>query len=521
LDQELPNEFKSELPPASVKQLDILFHNLNYRDSIDVNKALRAVAGHLCQAVMEVRETAKETVSEKCEELAKLNIETFLRGVYDESTWSPELGTRIGLPVLSNQQCQKLLQTLLAYLYQTLSIFVSRFCDGEYEFAHLPFTLKTPLSVEGLEAINKLPEAYAEKGQASARVEGLKLFDKTLLHSERYLEQEAKKSLSAYLVQKGFYDAASLPVCCLPEDIRVEHYMHVRLVIYRIIKQLQENNTVACQGDTQQWSDTVTCLLDEFPRLDYRPGSQKKPLATQPPVFELGRNGKLRHPMWFELAPSTRGGDDSDGSYEESESELAEQPQSSKDEEFSLGQVQVHIAPALQSEHTTLKADEDSFAILQASGSDSNEWETVSVEEKAKDNDNRFLPIFGQIPLSRNLQVQLQEAATEVDPSTPTRTENLSQLIKMWSPEEKEMIREHLSLHHKKGKDLSFMSVDDVGHFLESHGYHQYVESFKTHKVDGGVMQDLDRDCLKELEVGALDTVKILGLIKQEKERGN
>jgi hypothetical protein len=65
------------------------------------------------------------------------------------------------------------------------------------------------------------------------------------------------------------------------------------------------------------------------------------------------------------------------------------------------------------------------------------------------------------------------------------------------------------------------MSVDDVGHFLESHGYHQYVESFKTHKVDGGVMQDLDRDCLKELEVGALDTVKILGLIKQEKERGN
>jgi hypothetical protein len=168
--------------------------------------------------------------------------------------------------------------------------------------------------------------------------------------------------------------------------------------------------------------------------------------------------------MWFELAPSTRGGDDSDGSYEESESELAEQPQSSKDEEFSLGQVQVHIAPALQSEHTTLKADEDSFAILQASGSDSNEWETVSVEEKAKDNDNRFLPIFGQIPLSRNLQVQLQEAATEVDPSTPTRTglgtEDLSQLIKMWSPEEKEMIREHLSLHHKKGKGVEFYSIE-------------------------------------------------------------
>jgi hypothetical protein len=65
------------------------------------------------------------------------------------------------------------------------------------------------------------------------------------------------------------------------------------------------------------------------------------------------------------------------------------------------------------------------------------------------------------------------------------------------------------------------MSVDDVGHFLEFHGYHRYVESFKTNEVDGWVMQNLDRDCLKQLEVGALDAVKILGLIEQEKERGN
>ena len=39
--------------------------------------------------------------------------------------------------------------------------------------------------------------------------------------------------MAHYLVQTKFYDLDELPVCLLPEEVRVEHYMHLRLAIKR------------------------------------------------------------------------------------------------------------------------------------------------------------------------------------------------------------------------------------------------------------------------------------------------
>lgn len=67
--------------------------------------------------------------------------------------------------------------------------------------------------------------------------------------------------------------------------------------------------------------------------------------------------------------------------------------------------------------------------------------------------------------------------------------------------------------------DLSFMSVDDVEQFLESNGFGQYKESFRTNSIDGGDLQELQHDGLKELGVKPLHCSKILKLIKQEKKK--
>ena len=62
---------------------------------------------------------------------------------------------------LADRQREMLLELHLSYLYETLAVFHSKLCDGEYEFAHLPLSLKTPLSDLRVKAINDLPAAYA------------------------------------------------------------------------------------------------------------------------------------------------------------------------------------------------------------------------------------------------------------------------------------------------------------------------------------------------------------------------
>ena len=65
------------------------------------------------------------------------------------------------IPRLADRQREELLRTSLSQLYGTLDTFASKLCNHEYEFAHLPLTLKTPLPEAGKEAINKLPAAYS------------------------------------------------------------------------------------------------------------------------------------------------------------------------------------------------------------------------------------------------------------------------------------------------------------------------------------------------------------------------
>jgi hypothetical protein len=92
---------------------------------------------------------------------------------------------------------------------------------------------------------------------------------------------------------------------------------------------------------------------------------------------------------------------------------------------------------------------------------------------------------------------------------------DVSKLLAMCSPEAKESLQRQLLC--QAGKDLSFMSVDDVVQFLETNGFAQYVNCFKEHNIDGGDLQELDVDGLKDMGVKALHASKIIKLVKKEK----
>ena len=62
--------------------------------------------------------------------------------------------------LLADRQCDNLLSTSMSQLYETLAVLFSKLCDREYEFAHLPLTLKSPLPDSVKETITNLPKAY-------------------------------------------------------------------------------------------------------------------------------------------------------------------------------------------------------------------------------------------------------------------------------------------------------------------------------------------------------------------------
>jgi hypothetical protein len=480
LEQELPDQFKNELSSDKRKLMDIVFHNLNYRDSVDLIKAIRGVAGHLCQAVMEARAISKDAASKKCEELAQLNMEDFLLQVYNESAWSTDLGTQIGLPRLSDRQLEELLHIHLSHLYETLAAFVSKLCNHEYEFAHLPLTLKTPLSERCRDLIDKLPERH----QYSTIVESLRQFDKTLLHSERFLQQEAKKNLCDYLVENKFYDINEFPLCYLRGDIRVEHYMHVRIAIQRVLREMQTRGSFT-SADTQHWSDVVTALVDEFKQLDHRPTlADLAGPSNEPPKLKLGENWGLYHPLWFEQTT------DKHNKYDDSEESDIETIEEDNDTQFQLS-----ISSRVQEVECTSQAPDS-------------EWENINKAEESIDHSSDD----GQ--------------ATKVDESKESATESVLQLsqtmgarklLQNMSPDQRADLERQI--FREAGRDLSVMSVDDVGQLLESKGFGRYVQCFKDNGINGGILQELDVDGLKEMGVQALHASKIIYLVKQEKKK--
>jgi hypothetical protein len=486
LEQELPDQFKNELSSDKRKLMDIVFHNLNYRDSVDLIKAIRGVAGHLCQAVMEARAISKDAASKKCEELAQLNMEDFLLQVYNESAWSTDLGTQIGLPRLSDRQLEELLHIHLSHLYETLAAFVSKLCNHEYEFAHLPLTLKTPLSERCRDLIDKLPERH----QYSTIVESLRQFDKTLLHSERFLQQEAKKNLCDYLVENKFYDINEFPLCYLRGDIRVEHYMHVRIAIQRVLREMQTRGSFT-SADTQHWSDVVTALVDEFKQLDHRPTlADLAGPSNEPPKLKLGENWGLYHPLWFEQTT------DKHNKYDDSEESDIETIEEDNDTQFQLS-----ISSRVQEVECTSQAPDS-------------EWENINKAEESID----------QSKAKKDSSDDGQ--ATKVDESKESATESVLQLsqtmgarklLQNMSPDQRADLERQI--FREAGRDLSVMSVDDVGQLLESKGFGRYVQCFKDNGINGGILQELDVDGLKEMGVQALHASKIIYLVKQEKKK--
>ena len=55
---------------------------------------------------------------------------------------------------------QELLKMPLSCMYNAVDFFVQKLLDKEYNFAHLPITMKSPLPDGDAQAIRKLPDNY-------------------------------------------------------------------------------------------------------------------------------------------------------------------------------------------------------------------------------------------------------------------------------------------------------------------------------------------------------------------------
>lgn len=95
------------------------------------------------------------------------------------------------------------------------------------------------------------------------------------------------------------------------------------------------SNVTVDPAEARQWSDVVTSLLEEFPQLDHRLSPKRISPRTQLPVLELGGEGGLRHPLWFEETAEPTLDDDDD--------ELS--VDSNEDYDSTLKQLEIHTRP--------------------------------------------------------------------------------------------------------------------------------------------------------------------------------
>lgn len=186
-------------------------------------------------------------------------------------------------------------------------------------------------------------------------------------------------------------------------------------------------------AETQQWSDVVTCLLDEFPQLDHmlRPGSVSA--SSQLPVFVLGGKGILHHPLWFE-EPSNNILDDERTSGLSDDSDEEDQGN-----EFfntvvpTLPPIEVSTQPdlaSLDSIASTVEENEDGVRTLQTSGLVGDDWEFVVQGEEERVVDEAETPVAGNT--IEELKLQLSEAASESVPpaaATGSRKSGLGKLF--------------------------------------------------------------------------------------------
>ncbi|XP_065828093.1 uncharacterized protein [Oscarella lobularis] len=564
---QLPKEFQMVLPEQQRKRLEFAFHSLQYQGIADVLKAFRMITGHISQMKVELEETPGKFL-EKCRTMKDDPIGEYLSQMYG-STGSENAFPDLGLGTLDVTQMQELLKMPLSCMYNAVDFFVQKLLDKEYNFAHLPITMKSPLPDGDAQAIRKLPDNYREKGIRAELSNELRTFEQVLLHAEVNMTKEPQQTLNDYLVDKKFYSSTDLPVSVLPNTIRVEHYMRVRIVLRAMINDQtrRRGGKVSFQEDetsSQTWTEIVSELWKMFPYLE--PDFGRETAGVPLPLIDptTGMFPQLPKQLWYQAEQEVdsiydddneEGSDfdtlpeedsptaippfmDNVGSHDEDVDRLEKgnkrKQSANNDEDFEI--IPHEVASSLPmiksfgtSEGLTVeeKPLEEKPSVEKPSEEkgvkeDGAEERKVEKEEAEKDEEEK--PRLSHAALTASvMKRELADATGEA--SSPA---DLAEIFSKASPRDQALFRKMITsgmsmstMGSSELRDLSGWTVDDVCSFLDDIGMKQYVEKFRSEEIDGGLLQELDQDGLKELDVSSgLHRSKILKKIKETRKSG-
>eukprot|EP00118_Oscarella_pearsei_P023946 m.294339 g.294339 ORF g.294339 m.294339 type:complete len:5643 (+) comp40744_c0_seq7:98-17026(+) len=539
LKDQLPNEFQMSFPAEMSKRLEIAFHNLNYQGTIDVLKALRTIAGHVNQMKMEENDDRK--FKKMCQEMRDDPIGKFFaqtHGSKDGQFPSSQLD------LLDSAQSQEMFKIPYCCLCDAVDFFCQKLLRREYEFAHLPITLKTPLPVKDAEAISGIPKAFLERGMKTELLDKLKEFEQVLCHAELDMSKEPQQTFKGYLVHRNFFSVDELPVSILPETIRVEHYMQVRMQLRSLINETQSSrrSKVSFEGKpSERWTEVVPNIWKEFPHLepDTTTGFGKTFDVDLPLVdITTGAFVHIDH-LWFEGAVNFSEDDDDDTG-----SEFATVDEDDYDDQFPGEYVdQTFIRPLLPNlgnlaSGGQAKSEELSDAVSNLEKGNDNEedegFEIVSEDmvgslpkaefgpELQPARESKESPLVVTAASTASVMAKELEDATN-ERSIATKPENPSKMppgarSSGSQPTDGKSVMGTSMMATVELGDLSGMSVDDVSFWLADIGFGKYAENFKEEAVDGGTLQELDQDGLKEVGIkSGLDRAKILNKIRKKR----
>ena len=109
------------------------------------------------------------------EGLEQQTVPQFMLTLYDHLEESEDVLKEIGVRSTSPSQLACFVELPLPSLFSCLQLFASWVRDGVYDFATLPFGVKTNLSSQDLQLIQKVPHEWTgrEGGKGAARLDRL------------------------------------------------------------------------------------------------------------------------------------------------------------------------------------------------------------------------------------------------------------------------------------------------------------------------------------------------------------
>ncbi|XP_065838460.1 uncharacterized protein [Oscarella lobularis] len=225
--QQLPEQFAAELSSDLLIGAEILFHDLSYENLSDVLKCLLTVTGDFCQVKM--KESDEDRA--KCSELKDFSLEEFSKfsSTVEEQCFSDfSVASKIGLRRLGEEQIRWLLEIRVFQLHAAFCFFFRKLENEDYEYAHLPLTIKVRLEKDDREAIVK---AVKDQTVGPELLQSLKDLDQALHAPEAviHMNRNPQETLRTYL--EPFYDKGDFILSLFSGSVRLKHSVQVRMCI--------------------------------------------------------------------------------------------------------------------------------------------------------------------------------------------------------------------------------------------------------------------------------------------------